>query len=85
MTLGQDGRKISPDFKSWGTGVNRKIAVIAAVAACVAVPALSGSLADPVLDPSVIIEDTVQSSGQLEGMLAAVAIITIILGAAGAF
>lgn len=55
------------------------------LAALAASPVLAGSLADPIVEPSVIVNDTVESSGQLEGILATLAVITILLGAAGAF
>lgn len=62
-------------------------ATIAAVAAIYAVePAMAGSLSDPVVTPQVVMADTVDhSTGNVEGILAAVAVIAILLGAAGAF
>lgn len=48
-------------------------------------PSLAGALSDPIVEPSVVAEDAIQSSEKLEGLLAVVAITLIILGAAGAF
>ncbi|MCZ7675528.1 MAG: hypothetical protein M5U35_06205 [Roseovarius sp.] len=47
--------------------------------------AYAGSLADPIVAPEIVAADTVQSASHAEMIIAALAIITIILGAAGAF
>jgi len=51
----------------------------------VAGTAYAGSLSDPIVAPDVIAADTIQSASHVETIIAALAIITIILGAAGAF
>ncbi len=48
-------------------------------------PSLAGSLSDPVVEADVIAEDTSASSEQLEGTLAGLTVLLIILAAAGAF
>ncbi|MEL7256289.1 MAG: hypothetical protein AAFN80_00405 [Pseudomonadota bacterium] len=48
-------------------------------------PSLAGSLSDPVVEPSVIAEDATASSEKLEGTLAGLSVLLIILAAAGAF
>ena len=45
----------------------------------------AGSLADPVVAPEVVAADSVKSSNNVEGLIAAVTVMTIILGSAGAF
>ncbi len=45
----------------------------------------AGSLSDPVVEPEVIVAETEQSSEDVQGLLAALAVMTIVLGAAGAF
>ena len=48
-------------------------------------PSLAGSLSDPIVEPAVVAEDATNSSEKLEGTLAGLALLLIILGAAGAF
>ena len=63
-----------------------KIFLAAALAALlVAGTADAGSLSDPVVAPEVVAADTVESSANVEGLIAAVTVIAIILGAAEAF
>lgn len=42
--------------------------------------ATAGSLSDPVVTPEVVAEEAVQSSENVEGMIAAVAVLLIIAG-----
>lgn len=51
----------------------------------VAGAAYAGSLSDPVVAPEVVMADTVETASHPEMIIAALAVITIILGAAGAF
>ena len=46
--------------------------------------AYAGSLSDPIVAPEVIMADTVESASHVEMIIAALAVILIILGAAGA-
>jgi len=48
-------------------------------------PSFAGSLSDPVVEADVIAEDATSSSEQLEGTLAGLSVLLIILAAAGAF
>ena len=47
--------------------------------------AYAGSLSDPIVAPEIVMADTVASSSYDVQILAALAVIVIILGAAGAF
>ena len=47
--------------------------------------AYATGLTDPIVEPEVVVADAVHNSSNVEGILAVVAVIAIILGAAGAF
>jgi len=64
----------------------KKAITIAAVASILLVgAAYAGSLSDPIVAPEVVMADAVQSASHVDTLLAAVTVIAIILGAAGAF
>jgi len=68
----------------------KKTLAIVAIASFLAVGlfagmADAGSLADPIVEPEIVMADTVQSAPDVYMIVAALAIIAIILGAAGAF
>jgi len=65
--------------------VKKTLAIVAIASVLVASAAYAGSLSDPIVAPEVVAADTVQSASHVEMIVAALAIITIILGAAGAF
>ena len=69
----------------WGTAVKKNFAAAAIAAIFLAGAADAGSLADPVVAPEVVAADSVKSSNNVEGLIAAVTVMTIILGAASAF
>lgn len=60
--------------------MQKTLAAAAITALLVAGPAQAGSLSDPVVTPDVVMVDAVDNSSNVEGLIAAVAVITIILG-----
>ncbi|GAB4284640.1 MAG: hypothetical protein Kow0058_03820 [Roseovarius sp.] len=72
----------------WGTAVKKTIAIFAVASILIAgaaIAAHAGSLSDPVVTPEVVAADTVATASHPEMIVAALAIIVIILGTAGAF
>jgi len=65
--------------------VKKTLAIVAIASILVAGTAYAGSLSDPIVAPDVVAADTIQNASHVEMIVAALAIITIILGAAGAF
>lgn len=65
--------------------MKKTLAIVAIASILVAGTAYAGSLADPIVAPEVVAADTMQSASHVEMIIATLAIITIILGAAGAF
>lgn len=61
------------------------LAIFALASILMAGAAWAGSLSDPIVAPEVVAADAVQSAASFEGILAALAVIAIILGAASAF
>lgn len=61
---------------------NTIAAFVCAASLSFAAPALAGSLSDPVVEPEVIVEETVQSSSseKIQGLLAALTVTLIIIG-----
>ena len=47
--------------------------------------AYATGLTDPIVEPEVVVADAVQSSGNVEAILFALAIMVIVLGASSAF
>ncbi|WP_397542965.1 hypothetical protein [Roseovarius salis] len=65
--------------------MNKTLIAVTFAAILVTGAAYAGTLSDPVVAPEVVVADAVESSSNVEGLIAAVALIAIILGAAGAF
>nr|WP_317054955.1 hypothetical protein [Roseovarius sp. W115] len=71
-------------INSGGIYVKHLTIAVGLIFVLAAEPSLAGSLSDPVVEPEVIAEDSTASSEKLEGTLAGLAVLLIILGAAGA-
>lgn len=68
----------------------KKTLAIVAIASFLAIGIFSGmveagSLSDPIVEPEIVMADTVQSAPDVYVIVAALALIAILLGAAGAF
>lgn len=72
-------------INSGGIYVKHLFVAAGLIVVLAAEPSFAGSLSDPVVEPSVIAEDATASSEQLEGTLAGLSVLLIILAAAGAF
>ncbi len=55
------------------------ILALAMTAAVLSTPVSAGSLSDPVVEPEIVIEDTVATSSNVQGLLAFIAAATIIV------
>lgn len=57
-------------------------AFVCAASLSLAAPATAGSLSDPVVEPEVVVEDTMQSSSsdKMQGLLAALTVTLMIIG-----
>jgi hypothetical protein len=57
-------------------------AIFAAASLSLAAPAVAGSLSDPVVEPEVIAEDSIEnaSSDNIQGLLAMLTLVLIIVG-----
>ncbi|KZY40129.1 hypothetical protein A3731_01675 [Roseovarius sp. HI0049] len=60
--------------------MKKTFAAAAIASLLVAGTAQAGSLSDPIVTPDVVMVDAVDNSSNVEGLIAAVAIIAIILG-----
>ncbi|MEQ8899320.1 MAG: hypothetical protein RID23_19745 [Roseovarius sp.] len=60
--------------------MKKTLAAAAIASLLVAGTAHAGSLSDPIVTPDVVMVDAVDNSSNVEGLIAAVAVIAIILG-----
>ena len=60
--------------------MKKTLAAAAIAATLVAGPASAGSLSDPIVTPDVVMVDAQENASNVEGLIAAVAVIAIILG-----
>ena len=68
----------------WGNTVKKSVLVLVCAASIAAMPALAGSLSDPVVAADIVAADAVDNSNaELQGMLAIIALGFILASAMG--
>lgn len=60
--------------------MKKTLAAVAIATAMIAGTASAGSLSDPIVTPDVVMVDAQENASNVEGLIAAIAVIAIILG-----